>query len=485
MLIGRFVDRQLQVIDRVREHVCLAAGLDDENRISDEACERAVRCLERMAERLRNVPGEGVRAVGTNTLRRAVNGPELREACERALGHDIEIVSGQEEARLIYLGVAHAGFREEARLVIDIGGGSTEVIVGSGFDVTVAHSLFMGCVSWSRRFFPEGELRKEAFRKAEIAARLELTGIAKALRELGWSAAVGTAGTVNAVSEILRAGGWGDGEITPEGLKLLRRRLIEAGSVARLDLDGLKRDRAAVLPGGLAILRALFKALRIERLDVSSGAMREGVLYDLIGRMRHEDVRDRTIAGMIERYQIDRAQAGRVERTALRLLTSAPLAEDGFDAETARRLLVWAARLHEAGIALSFTGYHRHGAYLVEHGEMPGFSRDEQRTLAVLIRTHRRRLQRALFAAIPQPERAAVERLAVIFRLAVLLNRGRLSQMTPTLAVDDQRSRLRLEFPAGWTEANPLSLADLEQEQSYLRALDVRLEVRERSSIGE
>jgi exopolyphosphatase/guanosine-5'-triphosphate,3'-diphosphate pyrophosphatase len=479
MVIARTIDHELRILDRIRDPVRLAAGLDAEGRLTEEAQRRALACLERFGERLREIPTSHVRVVGTNTLRRARNAREFQGRAEEALGHAVEVISGKEEARLVYLGVAHSVPGDSHhRLVVDIGGGSTEVIVGEGFEVIDAHSFYVGCVTMSRRHFPEGRVTRDRFREAETAAALELRTIERRIRALGWQACIGASGTIAAIAEILRQAGWSSGGITLAGLKKLRRVAVRAGDVDGMPaaMRGLKPERASVLPGGLAILIALFKSLEIEAMRESTGALREGVLYDLIGRIRHEDVRDRTIRRFVDRYRPDVAQAARVERTALRLLQSVIEAMGG-DREGAERFLVWASRLHEVGLAVSYAGFHKHGAYLVAHSEMPGFAADDQALLAALIRGHRRRLSRSLFGDLSAKRSEFALRLCVLLRLAVLLNRSRVAETIPRMAVDEDWSRITLTFPCGWLAAHPLTAADLGDEASYLRAIGCRLEV--------
>jgi len=476
MVIGRFLGHELQVLDRLREPICLAAGLDDSGRLTEEAQDRARSCLERFGQRLGSIPSSHLRAVGTNTLRRARNADGFRERAGLALGHPIEIVSGQEEARLIYLGVAHTCEAEtRSRLVVDIGGGSTEVIRGERFRVTHSHSLFMGCVRYTREFFAGGRLRRESFRQAEIAAQLELRAIRERLRRVGWEECIGSSGTINAVREILRGSGWSDGEVTLPGMKKLRKALVAAENVESIRLSSVKPDRARVLPGGLAILIGVFKALGIESMSGSSGALREGLLYDLVGRIRHEDVREATIGAMVKRYQVDTGQAARVEATALKLLEQ--LGDDWIEpAETARMQLRWASRLHEIGVAISYSGHHRHGRYLVTHSDMPGFSEDDQLLLAALVGGHRRKLGKAQFEALPAGRRRLAARLGVLLRLSVLFNRSRAGEVSPQIrAIADGKLELRL--PRNWLLAHPLTQADLEQEAASLKALKIRLEV--------
>jgi len=477
MVIGRFLGHELQLLDRLREPICLAAGLDEAGRLTDEAQERALACLERFGQRLEGLPPSHVRAVGTNTLRRARNAAGFRERAVIALGHVIEVVSGQEEARLIYLGVAHTREADaRPRLVVDIGGGSTEVIRGEGFDVSHSHSLFMGCVKYTREFFPEGDLRRDAFRQAEIAAQLELRAIRERLRRVGWDECIGSSGTITAVREILRANDWSDGDVTLQGMKKLRKALVAAERIDAIQLASLKPDRAQVLPGGLAILIGVFKSLGIESMSGSSGALREGLIYDLVGRIRHEDVREATIGAMVRRYQVDTAQADRVAATAQRLLEQ--LGEDWTDGNTdARRQLRWASLLHEIGLAISYTGHHKHGRYLATHSDMPGFSEDDRLLLAALVGNHRRKLGKSGFSDLPAGRRLSAARLAVILRLAVVLNRSRSDEVSPEIRATGA-GKLELTLPQNWLTEHPLTQADLEQEAAGLKALKIRLEVK-------
>lgn len=479
MVIARVVGPDLRMLDRMREHVQLAAGLDEKRRLSPAAMERALTCLERFGQRLRDLPAARVRAVGTNTLRRAKNARELLTRARRALGHPIEVVSGREEARLIYLGVSHSlPHSAVRRLVIDIGGGSTECILGEGFESLREESLHMGCVAWGQRFFPRGQIERQRFKEAELAARQELETIEEQFRGAGWREAVGSSGTILSVGEVLRANGWSEQGITRAGLRKLRKALLGFSHTDQLlgSLPGLKPERASTFPGGLAILSALFDGLGIEQLTCAEGAMREGVLYDLLGRARHEDVRDRTIRRFEERFHVDLAQVSRVETTALALLDQV-VDEWKLERTAPRSLLAWAARLHEIGLAISYSHYQRHGAYLLENADMPGFSIDGKRVLAALILGHRRRLSRDWFPDLLGIGSERLLRLCVLLRLAVLLNRSRSPRPLPRIALSAKRDKLTLEFPPGWLEEHPLTCADLEEEREYLEGVGYRLKV--------
>ena len=483
LIVGRLDGGKLSIVDRLREPVRLAMGLDRGGNIAADAVERALATLERFGQRVAGMPAARVRAVGTNSLRKANDSRRFLAQARQAFGYPIDVISGHEEARLIYLGVAQTMPEEGRRLVVDIGGGSTEVIIGEGGDMLELDSLYMGCVSFSERFFSGGVLSARAFTEARLAAELELQSITQAYRRRGWEIAVGCSGTVHAVQGIVRANGWSEDGITLKAVKKLRKALVAAGSIDGLALDGLTDDRKPVIAGGVAILEALFADLRVDRMRPSPGALREGVLYDLVGRIQQEDVRERTIRWLQERYHVDLEQALRVEDTAATLLGQAARFWQ-LDEPWAERQLRWSARLHEVGLAISHTGHHKHGAYLVRYSDLAGFGREEQRTVAALIRSQRRKIRRDNFAEL-DPERAAeVLRLSVLFRLAVRLNRGR-DPERPPFVLKAKKERLRLHFPHGWLEEHPLTRAVLEEEARYLQAIDYRLTLHSLAERGD
>ncbi len=464
MVIARLVEPELQILDRLREPVRLAAGLGNGRKLDRKAKARAIEALERLGQRLRDLPSERVRAVGTSTLRVASTDVEFRKAARRALGHPIEVISGEEEARLIYQGIAHShpdgGGR---RLAVDIGGGSTEIMVGDGFELVRADSRALGCVTFSRRFFPDGQIDRDGFRQAQTAVALELRSEREAFRKLGWRVAVGSSGTVHAIAELIRDMDDGGDEITLPRLKRLRRILVDAGSVEALDLEGLRPDRAPVLPGGLAILIGIFKNLQIETMEPAAGALREGVLFDLAGRLGQRDVRDRTIRRLVDRFHVDLAQADRIRRTALRLV-------DGLgdslrtDPGVAGRMLTWASLLHEIGLVVAHAGFHKHGAYLAANTNLPGFSDDDQEFLALLVRGHRRRIPLAEIEAHPGVPRDEALELLLLLRLAVILHRSRSDTPVPTPSIAHQDKDWQVRFGDGWLDEHPLTRADLEAE---------------------
>ncbi len=476
MIVCRYQDGKLNIVDRLREMVRLAGGLDENRDITTAAQVRALACLERFGQRLRHLPSAAVRVVGTNTLRSARNANEFLAAGEKALGHPIEIISGVEEARLIYLGVAHSLAEDgKRRLVMDIGGGSTEFIIGERFEPLHMESLYMGCVSLSRKYFDDGTITKKRMKRAVIGAGMELEVIQDRYRQVGWEDAIGASGTIRAVDAVIRAAGWSDQGITPDAMAKLQTALLEAGHVDKLNLTGLDPERAPVFPGGVAVLKAAFEALGIERMSVAGGALREGLVYDLVGRIRHEDVRSRTVTAQAKRYHADTAQAERVANTAHHCL--AQVAEAwGLEAEVAADFLDWAARLHEIGIEISHSKYQKHGAYIVENADLYGFSRQEQQALALLIRAHRRKFPVALFKDLSGYWAQHLKPLAVLLRLATTLHRSRSPQALPDFKLSARKKSLRIEFPGQWLDEHPLTQADLEEEADYLTAAGYTLE---------
>ncbi len=476
MIVARTSDGELVVVDRLREMVQLGAGLDASRRISDDARDRALACLGRFGERVRHMPPGTVRAVGTNALRSAHDTRDFLARAEEALGHPIETISGIEEARLIFLGVSQSlPTPQTRRLVIDIGGGSTELIVGQDLKPLQMESLYIGCITMSRTFFGDGTIERERWRKAELSALQELEPSRARFAESGWQEAVGASGTVRAVRDVVQAAGWSKRGITPKSLVKLRDALLSAGHVERLRLEGLGAERSSVFPGGVVVLLAAFESLGIERLEASDGALREGLLHDLLGRIQQEDVRERSVTALADRYHVDWKQAGRVECTALQLLSDAAPSW-GLESRESRNLLCWSARLHEIGLDIAHQHYHRHGQYVVGQADLLGFGREEQTCLAALVRAHRRKFPVSVLKSLPGKRQREIERVAVLLRLAVVLNRNRSPEPLPEPELSVAKRSVKLKFPAGWLEAHPLTRADLEQERAYLRAAGYRLE---------
>ena len=392
MVVARYSHGQLVIIDRLREMVRLAAGVGEDGRLDKDVAARALACLERFGQRLRDMEARNVRVVGTNALRIARRKQAFLERAREALGFPIEIVSGMEEARLIYSGVAHNLPNEAGRrLVVDIGGGSTEIIIGERYEPLELESLQMGCVSLSQRFFGDGRLSAKRIERARLAARLELEPIQAAFQRRGWERAVGSSGTIRVIADSIRELDPNANSITPAGLELLLKRLADSGSLRELDLDAVSDERRPVFPGGTVILAEIITALGIAQMRFVEGALRDGLLYDMVGRMTRSDARERTVASMQRRYHVDLEQAERVEATAVGSWRSSSSAW-GLEDPLAELSLRWGARLHEIGLDVAHNGYHRHGAYLLENADMPGFAREEQQLIARLVGSHRRKL---------------------------------------------------------------------------------------------
>lgn len=466
----------VQVVDRLKRTVRLAAGLDEVGNLDDAARTRALEALSHMGERVAAMPPGGVRVVGTNTLRRARNSDNFLEQAQAALGHPIEIISGHEEARLIYQGVRHDRPPEGRRLVVDIGGGSTELIIGEDAEPLLLDSRFMGCVSWSMRFFPEGRVSKKRFQRAITAARVGLDSIARNYIARGWDEAIGSSGTINAVEKVLMESGLGPDGITPDALDRMRRELIRLGDFEAFELPGLSERRRPVIAGGLAVLIGVFEALGIRRMEATASALREGVLYDLLGRLAHADVRERTIARLAEHHSVDCAHAARIEACAVALFAQVQAAWS-LDPEQDLAVLRWAARIHEMGIAVSYDSYHKHGAYLLRHGDMPGFSRQGQSVLAALVLAHRGKLDRDRITAVHSGPLEPVLHLAVVLRLARRLHRTRTPGAVPIPTLTASPRRLHLAFPPGFLDSHPLMQADLTEEIDVWGHAGMHLEV--------
>jgi exopolyphosphatase/guanosine-5'-triphosphate,3'-diphosphate pyrophosphatase len=477
MLVARLSHGQITVIDRLREMVRLGAGLDARQRLDGNSQQRALGCLARFGERLRDMHAGRVRVVGTNTLRHARGTSRFLRQAEIALGHPVEIISGIEEARMIYLGASHhlPGVTGQ-RTVVDIGGGSTEIIAGQGLEPRAMESLAMGCVSVSERHFPKGRLLERQFQDARLAVRLELEPVRAQFGRLQPEQVAGTSGTIRAAYSALAGLDRARRGITVTGLEHLIELMIAAGQVGSLRLPGISPERAEVFPGGVAILVEVMKALDIDRMRVADGALREGLLYDMVGRLTDEDARERTVRAMASRYHVDAAQARRVESTALLLLGQVRKDWD-LAGEEPMRLLGWAARLHEVGLDIAHAHYHRHGAYLLENGDMAGFPQDEQRVLACLVHAHRRKFEKRLFGRLPRAWGRRALRLALLLRLAVLFHRSRTGVSLPKITLKAKGRTLRLEIPGEWLDASPLTLADLEREAEFLAAGGVQLTV--------
>lgn len=476
LVISRYQHGEFTVIDRQKKAVRLAAGLDEDNFLAEEAADRALKCLKEFGQLLRNISPVNIRAVGTNALRRLHGKSKFLERAEQALGHSIEIIAGREEARLIYLGVSKwSAGGDESRLVIDIGGGSTEIIVGKGDSANCRESLEVGCVVLSKEFFADGKLSKKRFKKAILAAELAIQPVVNQFRLEGWSQVIGCSGTMKSMALAMIEAGWSIDGIKKEGLQHLLDLAIDAGDIDSLSVPGVSRDRTPVFAGGLAILIALFDLFDIQEMSVSDIALREGVLYDLVGRSSAEDIRDVTISAMLSRWTVDLDHSTKVCETALDIYQQVASAWDIHD-PLYKSVLAWSAKLHEVGLQISHDGYNKHGAYLIANADMAGFARRDQILLSALIGGHRRKFPLASFEDLPSTLVTPAKRIAIILRLAVLLHRGRDKQLSSTVEASIENARqFKLEFKPNWLENNPLTEADLLQEQAWLKVLGIKL----------
>lgn len=475
MVVAKVIHEEVRILDKLGEKVQLAAGLNKDKYLDEVSQKRAFDCLARFAQRIKKMPHPSVWIVATNTLRIARNAKAFIRKAEDIIGHRISIISGREEARLIYLGVSHT-FPDDTgnRLVIDIGGGSTELIIGQRFEAEELESLYMGCVSYRNRFFKEDKITRKNMSQAILHASLNLISISHRYRTLGWQQCVGSSGTIRAISQALTDNGWSKGEITQKSLLKLSDKVVKLGKVSELEKLGVRKERQSVFPSGLAILIASFNVLDIQSMEVSDGALREGLLYELIGRNTHENVQKRTINGLQKRYLVDVEHASIVAKTAIHLWHKvAPEWRIG-DGESAE-LLHWSAMLHEIGLAISHSQYHKHGAYLIRYADLAGFSRQSQHAIAVLIRFHRRKINHQLFSGYCQENRRNLKKLTVILRLAVLIQRAR-NQIDPReIAAKGTEDAIKLSFPEGWLKSHSLVAADLKAEKTRLKKFSMNL----------
>lgn len=476
MVVARMEHGEPRVIDRLRDTVRMAAGLRADGSLDAERRARALACLARFGQRIAGVPSMRVRAVATNTVRRLASPQTFLTAAEAALGHPIEVVSGREEGRLIFLGAAHdLPASREPRLVIDVGGGSTEFVIGRGLAPLHTESVQAGCIASTLRFFPGGKLTRPRWQRALSDIGVLLQQFAEDYRESGWQDAYGSSGTTKSIGSVLQAMKFSDDDITPTALAALRDVLIEHGQIGTLRLPGLVPERAPVLAGGVVIMEAAFAALGIERLRVCESSMREGLLWDLIGRAGGSDPRTASIDALATRYGVDRAQARRVEATALMLFDQ--VARNWKLDADAREWLSWATRVHEIGLAIAHSQHHRHGAYILRHADLAGFSRQEQELLAAVVESHRRKPDKSIASALPLRYRALAKQVTALLRLAVLFRRARRAESLPQMQLVAGSKSLRLKLPGAWLEQHPLTAADLQQEQAPMAELGVKLDV--------
>ncbi|MEI8571630.1 exopolyphosphatase [Methylomonas sp. LW13] len=469
MIICSLHNGKLQTIDRLKEMVRLAAGLDQHKNLDQITQERALACLERFGHRIRDFAPNSVSIVGTNTLRIARNSQQFINKAEKALGHPIHIISGIEEARLIYQGVAHSlGSNANNRFVMDIGGSSTEYIIGRDDIAHTKESLNMGCVTVSQNFFKNGELTKKAFRKAVLFAEQHLEPFQNMFNAKNWEEAIGASGSLKAVSNVLQTMGWSNNDITNEGLEQLVAHLLKLNRIDEISFPALSIERRPVFIGAVAIVYATFKTLNIQQMTVSDGALREGLVQDLLGRIYNDDVRSQTSQTIAARYHTDTSHSQQLKET-LRYIAQQLDDHPCFnDNPASLQFLEWAAELHEIGFEIAHSQYHKHSAYIIENGDLAGFSKQDQLLLSKLVRSHRKKLNLSRFEDLPFPWRQHAPIMAVVFRLAALLHRNRNSKR-PDFSITINRHDIKIDFPENWLEQAPLTHADLKQEMYYLK----------------
>jgi len=474
LVVARIEHGEIRTLQTFREGVRLGEGLNESGCLSEAAQQRGLACLKQFGQRLEGLPGEGVVAFATNALRIAGNSRAFLRQAEAALGYPIQVISGVEEARLIYLGVAHSLPSDpKPRLVVDIGGGSTEFIIGDQFQALLMESLAMGCVSFMDRFFPGGELSEQNFQQAVNHASNELLRVSKRYRKKGWSSCYGSSGSVRAIARACQQQ-CGQDVITRPALKHLKAKLLEYSNTSEIDVEWLSRARRDNVIAGLAILTAIFDVLKVDEMHYSSGALREGALYDLVGRSDHEDVCLRSVQSMQGRFNIDMAQAERVSICAKQLFGE--VANDWGLSKSDWTRLRWAAELHEVGLSISHVQFHKHGEYILNGADMPGFTRLEQQGMAFLVRGHRRRIRRQLLSDFSEKDKSSLLRLCVLLRLAVLLNRGRGDSPPPEVVLNVQAAdSLSLKLKHESFDDYPLTLSELMAEAERLETAGFRL----------
>jgi len=489
LAIGQIAHGELRWIGKLSEKIQLAASLTNDSNISEDAIERALSCLLRFKDRIAHVPTENLRIVGTNTLRIARNKHLLLKPIKEIFNQKVEIIAGREEARLIYLGVSHSMPQcKHNRLVIDIGGGSTEFIIGKDFTPLQLESLHLGCVTWKLRFFKDGLITTKNFQKAILAAQQEVQIIAENYQAISWTSVIGSSGSARTIlNASLKFEGsrplQGREVITRADLEMLCDYVQSKNHVDELKIDGLKDERKAIFPSGLAILYGIFLQLNIEEMRYSDGALREGLIYDLLGRNDNENTRTRTISALTERYSISSRQSSRVLKTTCLLYKQLKAIWQDIDNPDLQELLCNAAQLHEVGQAMSHTQFHKHGAYIIENSDLAGFSKGDQRIMALLIRLHRRKLSIDVFNTYDELDQNTLIKLVIILRLACVFHQGRnvnklKSDQVQLIAHKDSLD-LSIAFEKGWLNEHPLMLADLEIEKKYLEKVDINLTINE------
>lgn len=477
MIVARIVNGSIQILSRIKRRVRLAEGLDENRVLNQAAIDRGVACLALFSKRLQGFAPENVKVVGTYTLRRAVNNHDFLAQAKAVFPYPIEIISGKQEAALIYAGVSHTQAEQGRKLVVDIGGGSTEMSIGEGFHLLRAESRHMGCVSFAKRFFEHGELSRERFDQAYHTAMEKIEDLGWEYRELGWQHVFGSSGTVKTVSKVLIANGYSDEVITESRLTDLIEHCLRFSSFSRIELNGLLEERADVLVPGLAILLALFRTFHIQTMRYSDGALREGVMYGWESGFQVKNIRQRTAEALAAQFNIDNAQAVRVRNTALMLFEQIGNWKNRRQIKELKSMIKWASLLHEVGISINHNGVNRHSAYIIAHRDLPGFGSEQQNLLALLMRHHLKSFKLSDIRSTTRYQHRDILTLLRLFRLAVLLNRARQATSLPQhMKLTAEKSNWLLQFSSDFLAQNPLIAADLDEERKLLEGLELGLD---------
>lgn len=486
MVVARVVEQSIQIVSKHKRRVRLAAGLNEQQFLDDAAIERGIDCLAMFAERLQGFKNKNVKVAATFTLRDAKNSHVFLQKAREVFPYPIEVISGAEEARLIYLGVSHTQAEEGQKLVVDIGGGSTELIIGQQFQIYAANSKPIGCINLGAQFFPDGQFTLKGFVQAQLATELKLKNLAKEYIKLDWKQTVGCSGTIKSIRDVLIAHGYDDGIITKKRLDNLIDEISKIKEGNTLNLAGLSNDRQPVFAAGIAILCGVFQALNIEKMIFSDAALREGLLYEMENKYhnQHYDVRTRTANSLAERYHIDLIYANRVQQSAAYFYQQAEPQMSAKKTELAG-LLNWAALLHEIGLSIAHTSFHKHSAYILQHTDLPGFNQEQQTVLAILTRFHRKALKLADMPDLTLFKSKHIYVLIRALRLACVLNVQRSDTPLDKIILTVDELCWSLAFPKGWLEKNRLLNANLQVEQDYWQTVGWVLEIKESSVIDD
>jgi exopolyphosphatase/guanosine-5'-triphosphate,3'-diphosphate pyrophosphatase len=479
LVIARVVAGSLQTVQKIKHKVRLAEGLNEKNILSDEAMERGLNTLQSMADSMQGLEPRNVRIVATHTLRKARNAKVFLSKARKVIPYPIEIISGPEEARLIYMGIAHTTQTEGKRLIVDIGGGSTEFAVGEHLLPSICKSVQMGCVSYQQRYFEKGVITKKAFQAAITSARQEIELVVGNLQRFSWETNIGASGTIRSICSVLTAQAQSESDvsITKAGLNELIQACCEIGDASKLNFPGLTDDRKHVFAAGLSILVAVFRSLDLEKMEVSSAALREGVLYEAHDSGANGNIRERTAQSLATRYDVDTRFAKKVWATSIKLFEHAA---DTWNIHTQdlRHLLAWAALLHEVGLQINSRGVQRHSSYIIEQTDLPGFNQEQQKLLATLVRYHRKKIKLAEIPTFVNYSETVVLKLLILLRLGILLNINRQENQLPEFGVEIVEQKIILSFPENWFDLSPLLLADLQQENRYIEASGMSIRIK-------